>query len=118
MVIVWMGEFAKVWMGECAKEEIEEKAFDSLAAEWTLVEEAAVIVDAKASRLTRTRSCKIRITLGCKRCQKCATSNQASSHTTSCTVHMALAKKIEEQQNSFAKKNTESKILEYVVWHL
>ena len=94
-----MGEFAKVWIGE--------EAFASLVAEWTLVEEAAVIVDAKASRLTRTRSG--RITLGCKRCQKCATSNQESSHTTSWTMHMALTKKIEEQQNSFGKKPQRAK---------
>ena len=96
-------------MGDCTKEDIEEEAFASLAAEWMLVEEAAVIVDAKASRLTRTRSGKIRITLGCKRCQKCATSNQASSHTTSWTMHMALTKKIEEQQNSFGKKPQRAK---------
>ena len=87
-------------MGECAKEEIEEEAFDFLAAEWTLVEEAAVIVDAKASRLTRTRSGKIRITLGCKLCQKCATSNQESSHTTSWTMHMALTKNIARIANA------------------
>ena len=92
-------------MGECAKEE--EEAFDFLAAEWTLVEEVAVIVDAKASRLTRTRSG--RITLGCKLCQKCATSNQASSHTTSWKMHMALTKKIEKQQNSFGKKPQRAK---------
>ena len=115
-----MGEFAKVWMGECAKEEIEEKAFDSLAAEWTLVEEAAVIVDAKASRLTRTRSCKIRITLGCKRCQKCATSNQASSHTTSWTMHMALTKKLRSNKILLEKSHREQNLLslEYIVWHL
>ena len=95
-------------MGECAKEE--EEAFDFLAAEWTLVEEVAVIVDAKASRLTRTRSG--RITLGCKLCQKCATSNQASSHTTSWKMHMALTKKIEKQQNSFGKKPPRSKVFD------
>ena len=92
-----------LWMGECTKEDIEEEAFASLAAEWMLVEEAAVIVDAKASRLTRTRSG--RITLGCKLCQKCATSNQASSHTTSCTMHMASTKiNFEEHQDIFFVK--------------
>lgn len=94
-------------MGDCTKEDIKEEAFASLVAEWTLVEEAAVIVDAKASRLTRTRSGKIRITLGCKLCQKCATSNQASSHTTSCTMHMASTKRnFEEQKDSFCKNAT------------
>ena len=98
-------------MGECAKEEIEEEAFNSLVAEWTLVEEAAVIVDAKASRLTRTRSGKIRITLGCKRCQKCATSNQESSHTTSCTMHMALTKKLRSNKILLEKSHREQNLL-------
>ena len=106
-----------LWMGECAKEEIEGKAFNSLAAGWTLVE-AAVIVDAKASRLTRTRSG--RITLGCKRCQKCATSNQESSHTTSCTMHMALTKKLRSNKILLEKSHREQNLLslEYIVWHL
>ena len=108
MLILWMGEFAKVWMGECAMEEIKEEAFDSLAAGWTLVE-AAVIVDAKASMLTRTRSG--RITLGCKRCQKCATSNQESSHTTSCTMHMALTKKLRSNKILLEKSHREQNLL-------
>ena len=95
-------------MGECAKEEIEEEDFASLAAEWTLVEVVTVDVDAKASRLTRTRSG--RITLGCKRCQKCATSNQASSHTTYWTMHMALTKKSLRSNKILLEKATESKI--------
>ena len=95
-------------MGDCTKEDIEEEAFDSLVAEWMLVEEAAVIVDAKASRLTRTRSG--RITLGCKLCQKCATSNQASSHTTYWTMHMALTKKSLRSNKILLEKATESKI--------
>ena len=96
-------------MGDCTKEDIEEEAFDSLVAEWMLVEEAAVIVDAKASRLTRTRSS--RITLGCKRCQKCATSNQASSHTTSCTMHMALTKKLRSNKILLEKSHREQNLL-------
>ena len=98
-----------LWMGECAKEDIEEEAFASLVAEWMLVEEAAVIVDAKASRLTRTRSG--RITLGCKRCQKCATSNQESSHTTSCTMHMALTKKLRSNKILLEKSHREQNLL-------
>ena len=98
-------------MGDCTKEDIEEEAFASLVAEWMLVEEAAVIVDAKASRLTRTRSGRIRITLGCKRCQKCATSNQESSHTTSWTMHMALTKKLRSNKILLEKSHREQNLL-------